>query len=101
MSTGSAVVNFFPILENLPGDPFSARELHRQTAVMDSEFFLPQIAKYKATYSHTEEPANFIHAYLRHMNDLQHSDTQTSLNGNKDLISFRPSIRQIFLIKDL
>jgi len=76
-------VNFIPILEHIPGDPFKVKKLLSIRDLLEG-FVAGQVEKQaKMRTGEEEECTNFIHAYLRAIRKREASGiADTTVNGS-------------------
>ncbi|XP_029650979.1 cytochrome P450 2J5-like [Octopus sinensis] len=74
----SAIVNFFPMLEHLPGDPFKFKKIFKNIENME-EFLSTAVTDHMREYEETNIK-DFIDAYIKEMKQREKTDPDTSLN---------------------
>lgn len=74
----SAIVNFFPLLEHLPGDPFNFKKIFKNIENME-EFLSTAVRDHMRAYKETNIN-DFIDAYIKEMKLREKTDPDTSLN---------------------
>lgn len=74
----SAIVNFFPMLEHLPGDPFNFKKIFKNIENME-EFLSTAVRDHMRAYKETNIN-DFIDAYIKEMKLREKTDPDTSLN---------------------
>ncbi|XP_076465274.1 cytochrome P450 2B4-like isoform X3 [Babylonia areolata] len=81
--SGTAILNFIPVLGYIPGDPFGGQEAKDNTEVI-YRFMDKQVVEHKKTADkdtmEREENQDFIHGYLQQIQKHRaHGDVNTSL----------------------
>ena len=83
-NTGTAVVNFIPILEHVPGDPFKVKKILSNLELVDG-FINCQVDEHvkEHTEEQEEESTDFIHAYIREIRKHEASgNDNTTVNSS-------------------
>ena len=75
----SSALNFFPMLEYVPGDLFKMKAALKNVSTIH-QFLWEEVRAHMATYSE-EDCGDFIHAYIRQMKHRQEQGTPTTVTG--------------------
>ena len=79
---GTYIINFFPFLEHLPGDPFKWKKV-LSNVVMINRFLERQVEKHAKVHTEEEESTDFIHAYIREIRKHEASgNDNTTVNSS-------------------
>ncbi|KAL8586800.1 hypothetical protein ACOMHN_061313 [Nucella lapillus] len=78
---GSAVVNFFPFLEYLPGDLFGIRQIMANMKIIRGEFIQPHVDRHLEEYVADQRPTDFMFAYLDRMKKNEQHGLDTTLSA--------------------
>ncbi|CAG5129012.1 unnamed protein product [Candidula unifasciata] len=85
LSGGTAIVNYFPFLEKMPGDPFKCEQCLENVATIQTKLST-WVAHHKKTLD-PDKPRDFIDYYLLEMQKKLESKEKTTLNES-ELLKF-------------
>ncbi|KAK7101305.1 cytochrome P450 2J1-like [Littorina saxatilis] len=88
----SAIINYMPILEHLPGDLFKVK-LVVSRAMKFYDFVRQQISEHRKDRSQHTEKTDFIHAYLTQGEQLAQSNVENTLDNE----NLQNSISDLFV----
>lgn len=74
------MLNFFPFLQYVPGDPFKMKRVLSNVASVEKTLTRPQLEKHRNEYVEGDAP-DFIHAYLREIRKHETCGQPTTIDG--------------------
>lgn len=81
---GTSLMNFFPFLQYIPGDPFQARKVIKLVRSIENTFVRTQVdAHFKAHEEGTGCRRDFIDTYVKEIFKKKSSGLPTTIDGRR------------------